>query len=166
MSFDVSLVEPTLSIVSATRHIKSIYDFKWKKDVPNPNLQIATANLEFEKTFPAIQALAQVGQIEIVPISSPILHGYANEIIDENLQIRLNLAGFVNFQSELQKNEKKKAQLVDQLSKLNTKVQGPSYSKTPQSVRDADSQKILSLNSQIELTEASISSLNQIIQSQ
>jgi valyl-tRNA synthetase len=157
-AFDDHVVETVILCATAARHIKTTYSLK----VSTMKVHIASDIPDIEDAFETIRALAQVGELTRLPAGSPPEVGYSARVINEAIEVRLDLAGLIDFQKEIASAQGKKAKLLDNFRKLDEKIKAPSYSaKVPATVQEKEKERLDQLGAQIAALDEVIAGLTQ-----
>jgi valyl-tRNA synthetase len=157
-AFDGHVVETAILCATAARHIKTTYSLKANA----MKVRIATDIPDIEDAFETIRALAQVGEITRLPRGSPPEVGYSATVVNEAIEVRLDLAGLIDFQKEIASAQGKKAKLLDNFRKLDEKMKAPTYStKVPANVQEKERERLGQLGAQIAALDEVIAGLTQ-----
>lgn len=157
-SYDTTLVDNAILTVTSIRSVRANYNIQNKQKL---EAKIATSVTDFAKVAGFVSSVAGLSKLEIVPKNSAPDSGYANEVVNSLIEVRINLENVVDFAKELERLKKKRVPLAQQLQKYEQKVSNPNYaSKVDSSVRALEASKMEDLKTQIESIDRMIESLS------
>jgi valyl-tRNA synthetase len=130
-------------------------------------VHIATDIPDIAEAFGLIRALALVGEVTAIPYGSSPELGYSAQVVNEQIEVRLNLAGIIDFAKELAASEAKKKKLVVLFEKLRNKIEGKDYAeKVPAAVQESEREKMEAYRTQIAALDDVIASLTASLSAQ
>jgi valyl-tRNA synthetase len=162
-AFDCRLMELAMLCAAAARTIKTTYSIK-QNYIP---VHIASDIPDIAESFSLIRALALVGEVTAIPYGSSPELGYSSQIVNEQIEVRLNLSGIIDFAKELAASQTKKEKLVVLFEKLKKKIEGKDYAeRVPAAIQETEKEKMEAYGTQIAALDDVIASLNASLSAQ
>ncbi|OHT07533.1 Valyl tRNA Synthetase [Tritrichomonas foetus] len=161
INFPTESMDTAILISQGARRIKQTYNLKSN----TMKMQIITDLPNIADTFDSVHALAAIGEITTQPFGTPITPGFSSEVVSDTIEVRLDLTGLIDFEKELKNTQAKKAKILVNFNKLETKVSQPTYTtKVPQNVQETEKGLLETYRSQIKALEAVEENLKKAIE--
>jgi valyl-tRNA synthetase len=149
--FEAELARPQLevsfdyvqAVVSAARKLRSDYGLALRQKpalfvtVSSDDKRAVLASLASE-----VAALCTSSGVAVLPGDAPTPPGCSVAIVDDATTVKMQLAGILDPALEIQKLEKKAAEMAARIEGMRSKMDLPAYDKTPDSIKAEDAEKL------------------------
>lgn len=155
-------VEQEMNIVlDVVHHLNSM---RGSYNIPHKTQTETLANCKSEKAKELLEKYTQTicelsNASKLSFTNDAIIKGYTVEIVNEDISVFICLEGVIDIQAEVSKLEGMLKGLRTAMEKLDKTMTSPLYANTPDSKKEADSQKLEQLKAKISTAESALNGL-------
>ena len=153
----------TLNIVGACRSIRAAYHIT-DKTLTHFYLKMKTSAEAAKKQVKDIMTLGKASKVDINPDDSTIPETIGTQVVDDSLTVLVDLAGIVDFKTEIQRLNKNLKNAKNPLDNLQRKMAAPGYEdKVPEKLKKDNIEKLDGLKKKVSDIEDAIAKFERLL---